>query len=133
MYLDYSIRNVGPSPTMKEEVNFINDFEYPTSTEDHIVLAIPNDFTLLNSDKFTGPTSDLTHQYYKVKPKTIFTNPINENRTIKEGKTEEFTIKLRTPIKSPENIGKQYTISVYFLDDAYIFKGVALKDTAVKP
>lgn len=133
MYLDYSIKNTGPTTALKEEIRFTTDFASTASTENKVIIAIPADFGLVDTGKFTWEGSDDDYKYYSAKDRTIFSNELNVNRTIKENGKEGFSLKLKTPVKSADLIGKQYTISIYFLDGAYLFKGVGIKDTAVKP
>ncbi len=132
-YLDYSIKNTGASSSLTETVSFIDDFSTKKSMEDKVIVAIPSEFSLENTDKYTFKGSDAGYGYYSANPGTVFTNTLNENRTIKELDKVNFGLKIKTPVKSTDKIGKQYTISIYFLDKAFIFVGEGLKDTAVKP
>jgi len=148
MYLDYSIKNVGGDSAMAEEVRFAADFDTPTTgLENLIAFTIPTDFsTTTGSDAGISATDieDLNNKNYTCKaytdrvtcwfkPGTLFKNALNENKSIAETESQDFSLKLKAPSKTSARIGKQYTISVYFLEGAYRFRGTNLKDTAVKP
>jgi len=132
-YFDYSIKNMGSSASLTEEIFFVKDLVSKQTTEDKVIIAIPSGFALLNTDKYTSKGSDDDYNYYSANDRTIFPSKLNENRTIKEMDKASMGLKIKTPAKATELVGKQYTVSVYFLDGAYAFRGMGLKDTAVKP